>query len=67
MGFRRLQPQFCSIYDPYFWWHERLWKVPADLYLHLQRHPVQERGLAPAGGQVGKRVFDDGCHLPSGP
>ena len=26
-GFRRLQPQFCSIYEPYFWWHERFWKL----------------------------------------
>ena len=29
-GFRRLQPQYCSIYDPYFWRHERFWKVAAD-------------------------------------
>ena len=27
LGFRRLRPQFCSIYDHYFWTHERLWKV----------------------------------------
>src|SRR3954462_6286824 len=25
--FRRLRPQYCSIYDPYFWWHERFWKL----------------------------------------
>ena len=29
-GFRRLEPKYCSIYDPYFWRHERLWKVPAE-------------------------------------
>ena len=23
MRFRTLQPRYCSIYDPYFWWHER--------------------------------------------
>ena len=34
-GFRRLQPRFCSIYDPYFWRHERLWKV-----LGRRRTPV---------------------------
>ena len=26
-GLRRLQPQLCSIYNPYFWWHERYWKL----------------------------------------
>ena len=34
-AFRALQPQFCSIYDPYFWRHERLWKVPEEAYLHM--------------------------------
>ena len=29
MGFRRLKPQYCSIYDRYFWRHERLWKLLA--------------------------------------
>ena len=28
-GFRPLQPRFCSIYEPYFWWHERYWKMVA--------------------------------------
>ena len=63
-GFRRLQPQYCSIYDPYFWRHERLLEgalgdVPAD----VQRHPVQEPGLAAAGCPDRPRVFDDGCYL----
>ena len=26
MGFRPLKPQLASIYDPYFWSHERYWK-----------------------------------------
>ena len=26
LGFGSLTPQFCSIYDRYFWSHERLWK-----------------------------------------
>ena len=25
--FRGLRPQLCSIYKPYFWWHERYWKL----------------------------------------
>ena len=48
--FRPCAPQFCSIYDPHFWRHERFWKVPAvDLHPGLQRHAVQERDLAAAG------------------
>jgi non-ribosomal peptide synthetase-like protein len=64
LGFRRLQPQYCSIYDPYFWRHERLWKVPAELYVRMfDGTPFKNvvwRGL---GATVGKRVFDDGCHF----
>ena len=40
LGFRRLQPQFCSIYEPYFWWHERFWKLSTQPAV-LQRHAVQ--------------------------
>src|SRR5262249_37713091 len=25
--FQALQPQECSIHDPYFWYHERFWKL----------------------------------------
>jgi len=63
MKFRSLSPQFCSIYDPYFWWHERLWKLLA--------HPVIFNGTPfksviwrLLGVRIGSRVFDDGCHLP---
>ena len=63
-GFRRLQPKYCSIYDPYFWRHERLWKVPGEGYLHMfDGTPFKNliwRGL---GVRIGKRVFDDGCYL----
>ncbi|MFY9931990.1 MAG: Pls/PosA family non-ribosomal peptide synthetase [Streptosporangiaceae bacterium] len=63
-GFRRLQPRYCSIYDPYFWRIERLWKVPGEGYLHMfDGTPFKNliwRGL---GVRVGKRVFDDGCYI----
>jgi non-ribosomal peptide synthetase-like protein len=26
-GFRPMSPQQCSTHDPYFWWHERYWKL----------------------------------------
>ena len=33
LGFRRLSPQYCSIYDPYYWRHERYWKLNDAAYL----------------------------------
>jgi non-ribosomal peptide synthetase-like protein len=61
---RRLEPKYCSIYDPYFWRHERLWKVPGEGYLHMfDGTPFKNliwRGL---GVKMGKRVFDDGCYM----
>jgi non-ribosomal peptide synthetase-like protein len=63
-GFRHLEPKYCSIYDPYFWRHERLWKVPGEGYLHMfDGTPFKNliwRGL---GVRIGKRVFDDGCYI----
>ncbi len=63
-AFRPLQPKYCSIYDPYFWRHERLWKVPGENYLHMfDGTPFKSviwRGL---GVRIGRRVFDDGCYL----
>jgi non-ribosomal peptide synthetase-like protein len=63
-GFRLLQPQYCSIYDPYFWRHERLWKVPAELYVRMfDGTPFKSLVWRGLGAKVGKRVFDDGCHF----
>ncbi|MGY1625201.1 Pls/PosA family non-ribosomal peptide synthetase [Geodermatophilus sp. SYSU D00965] len=62
-GFRPLQPRQCSIYDPYFWWHERFWKLawqPA-FYNGTPLKPVVLRLL---GARVGRRVFDDGLGMP---
>lgn len=61
--FRPLQPQLCSIYEPYFWWHERLWKVP-DLYLNLfSGTPMKSLIWRSLGVKTGRRVFDDGCYI----
>ena len=61
-GFRPLQPQYCSIYDPYFWWHERYWKFalsPFDgLFAGTPFKTAYSRAL---GARIGKLVFDDGC------
>jgi non-ribosomal peptide synthetase-like protein len=62
-GFRSLEPRHCSIYDPYFWWHERYWKlsVPNGLLLILDGTPFKPPVLRLLGARVGRRVFDDGC------
>ncbi|MGW2558609.1 Pls/PosA family non-ribosomal peptide synthetase [Streptomyces sp. NPDC001514] len=62
-GFRALRPQLCSIYEPYFWWHERLWKVP-DEYLNIfNGTPFKNVIWRLLGVRIGRRVFDDGCYL----
>lgn len=62
--FRPLQPQYCSIYDPYFWRHERLWKVPAEKHVQMfNGTPFKNLIWRALGAKVGKRVFDDGCHF----
>ncbi|MGE5136244.1 MAG: Pls/PosA family non-ribosomal peptide synthetase [Gemmatimonadota bacterium] len=62
--FRPLQPKYCSIYDPYFWRHERLWKVPAMDFLHIfDGTPFKNLIWRLFGVRLGKRVFDDGCYL----
>src|SRR6266540_3821229 len=63
-GFRSLQPTICSIYDPYYWLHERLWKVPALEYLHaFDGTPFKNVIWRLMGVRIGKRVFDDGVHI----
>jgi non-ribosomal peptide synthetase-like protein len=62
--FRRLRPQYCSIYDPYFWWHERFWKLvipPFDRM--LVGTPYKNIVSRLLGVRMGKRVFDDGCAI----
>jgi non-ribosomal peptide synthetase-like protein len=61
--FRPLRPQLRSIYDPYFWWHERLWKVP-DHYLNVfNGTPFKNVVWRMLGVRIGSRVFDDGCYM----
>ncbi|HYZ08342.1 MAG TPA: Pls/PosA family non-ribosomal peptide synthetase [Pseudonocardiaceae bacterium] len=63
LKFRSLSPQFCSIYEPYFWWHERYWKLLAipTIFNGTPFKGVMWRLL---GVRIGRRVFDDGCDIP---
>ena len=65
--FQALIPQFCSIYEPYFWWHERFWKVPAMaslLQVFNGTTPFKNAIWRLLGVRVGRRLFDDGCTMP---
>ena len=63
-GFRPMRPTYCSIYDPFFWLVERVWKVPAIDFLHSFDGTVYKNFIwRLMGVRIGKRVFDDGIHL----
>ncbi|HTF49976.1 MAG TPA: Pls/PosA family non-ribosomal peptide synthetase [Pseudonocardia sp.] len=62
LGFRRLRPKFCSIYDPYFWSHERHWKLLVTP--RFPGTPLNPLIWRLAGVRIGRRVFDDGCIIP---
>jgi non-ribosomal peptide synthetase-like protein len=65
LTFRRLRPTFCSIYEPYFWRIERLWKFNGDVYLRiLDGTPFKSLIWRLLGVRIGRRVFDDGCSMP---
>ncbi|MPY36396.1 peptide synthetase [Streptomyces adustus] len=62
-SFRRLRPQLCSIYDPHFWRQERLWKVPENYLNVFNGTPFKSVVWRLLGVRIGRRVFDDGCHI----
>ena len=63
-GFRRLRPKYCSVYQRAFWRHERYWKVPATIYIQMfNGTPYKNLIWRLLGVRIGRRVFDDGCHI----
>src|SRR5918998_411009 len=61
-AFRALRPRYCSIYDPYFWWHERTWKMTKQPLI-LDGTPFKSLIWWLVGVRIGRRVFDDGCAI----
>ncbi len=60
LRFGSLRPRYCSIYDPYFWWHERYWKLMAPLVSIFDGPPFEGMVWRLVGVRVGRRLFDDG-------
>jgi non-ribosomal peptide synthetase-like protein len=57
-------PAICSIYDPGFWWVERLWKLhPINFYHLFDGTPFKSVIWRLVGVRIGKRVFDDGVYI----
>ncbi len=63
LRFGSLRPRYCSIYDPYFWWHERYWKLMAPLVGMFDGTPFKGPVWRLVGVRVGRRLFDDGCSV----
>ncbi|MER6999213.1 Pls/PosA family non-ribosomal peptide synthetase [Streptomyces sp. NPDC000410] len=63
IAFRPLRPRLVSIYDPYFWWHERLWKVPSEVFNVFNGTPFKNLVWRFMGLRLGRRVLDDGCTI----
>lgn len=61
--FRHLVPRLVSIYDPHFWWQERLWKVPVDFLIPFNGTPFKNLLWRLLGVRIGRRVFDDGVNI----
>jgi non-ribosomal peptide synthetase-like protein len=63
--FRSLQPRTCSIYDPYFWFHERHWKLMAtsSQVRAFDGTPLKGFIWRLLGIRMGRRLFDDGCGI----
>jgi non-ribosomal peptide synthetase-like protein len=65
IGFGKIRPQSCSIYDDYFWKHERYWKLSEILHLELfAGTPFKGFIWRLLGVKVGRKLYDDGIGIP---
>jgi non-ribosomal peptide synthetase-like protein len=59
LAFKRLEPKLASIYDPYFWFHERHWKLSESPTTGLfSGTPFRALMFRAMGMKVGRKVFD---------
>jgi len=57
-------PAICSIYDPDFWWVERIWKLHPFHFFHIfNGTPFKNLIWRLIGVRVGTRTFDDGVYI----
>ncbi len=64
LRFRTLQPTMTSIYDPYFWSHERHWKLADSPIVEMfGGTPFKNLVSRMLGVKVGRKVYDGGCSI----
>src|SRR3974377_1065504 len=64
IAFRRLAPTMASIYVPYFWSHERHWKLSdSPIMPAFPGTPFKNLLLWVAGVKIGGKVYDAGCSI----
>jgi len=64
LGFKRLEPKMVSIYDPYFWAHERHWKLSDSPIMEMFKGtPFKNLISRMVGVKIGRKVYDGGCSI----
>ena len=64
LGFGKLEARVVSMYDPYFLFHERHWKLCVHTLMYLFNGTPMKNVMSRAlGVKVGRRVFDDGANI----
>jgi non-ribosomal peptide synthetase-like protein len=59
LAFKRLEPKIASIYDPYFWFHERHWKLSESPITGLfSGTPFRTMMFRAMGMKIGAKVYD---------
>lgn len=63
-GWRGHEPHYCSIYDEYYWRHERYWKLAdPDVISAFNGTPFKGPAWRLLGVKIGKKVYDDGATI----
>lgn len=61
LRFKRLEPKIVTIYDRYFWFHERHWKLSESPITRLfSGTPFRTMMFRAMGMKIGRKVFDCG-------
>lgn len=65
LKFGQLQPKIVPLMDPYFWFHERVWKLTTLWFVAplFAGTPIKNLFSRMEGVHLGKMVFDDGAYF----
>jgi non-ribosomal peptide synthetase-like protein len=65
LGFGNLEPRIVPLREPYFWFHERTWKMTGLWFVApvFSGTPFKTLIAKMEGVKVGKKVFDDGAYF----